>query len=85
MISSLDRAAVNTAIPIGTQGLNLAEFNAEPPEDLWARVSLISSEKQHCGGANLATLMKHFLGPLPYFLQHIRQSHQVPNTIFTRQ
>lgn len=72
MISSLDRAAVNTATPIGTQGLNLAEFNAEPPEDLWARDSLIRPEKQHCGGANLATLMKHFLGPLPYFLQHIR-------------
>lgn len=72
MISSLDHAAVNTATQIGTQGLNLAEFNAEPPEDLWARDSLIRPEKQRCGGANLATLMKHFLGPLPYFLQHIR-------------
>lgn len=83
MIPSLDRAAVNKATPIGTLGLNLAEFNAEPPEDLWARDSLIRPEKQQCGGANPATLMKHFLRLLPYFLQGIRQSHQVPSTIFT--
>lgn len=38
--------AVNTAGPTGTQGLNLAEFNAEPSGRLVGPDSLIRPEKQ---------------------------------------
>lgn len=73
--------AVNTAGPTGTQGLNLAEFNAEPSGRLVGPDSLIRPEKQQpqlggrCQPRNLNETLAQAFALLS--AAHKKRSHQV--------